>query len=52
MSWEVTLMPVLILGGLAGAFGVWHLLEDLILDSIPLPFPPHFDGDTTSTSRE
>jgi len=43
------MMPALILGGLAGAFGVWHVLEDLILDSVPLPCPRPFDDDAAAS---
>lgn len=45
MSWEPITMPTLLLGAIAVAFGAWRLLEDLILDTFPVPCSPRFDQD-------
>jgi hypothetical protein len=45
MSWQLIVLPALVLAGVAGTFGVWMLAEDLILDRIPLPCTWHFEED-------
>jgi hypothetical protein len=45
MSWQPLVMSALALAGVGGVFGVWRLLEDLILDRLPLPCTRRFEWD-------